>query len=70
MTSSKNDEIKIFYAGNGKKVAKFVTDSGVTGYVDCDIPLEVLEGLRRKLEVKIKRLDSQIGPSDDSEDIA
>lgn len=44
-----------FKCGNGVEVevAKFVTDSGVTGYLDTSIPPEALEGLRRKLAAKL-----------------
>ena len=48
-----NALMKIFTAQNGEKVAKFVTPSGVTGYVDTSIPMEALEGLKKKLAKKI-----------------
>lgn len=44
---------KIFKAANGAIVKKFVTPSGVTGYVDASIPVEALEGLKKKLEKRI-----------------
>lgn len=45
--------MKVFIAQNGQEVAKFVTATGITGYVDTSIPLEALEGLKKKLEAKI-----------------
>ena len=38
-----------FTAQNGREVAKVVTPSGVTGYVDTSIPLGALEGMRDAL---------------------
>lgn len=69
MKSFEDNATKVYVASNGKKVARFVTESGVTVYVDCDIPIEVFEGFRRKLKAKIKRLDREIGISGDSEHI-
>jgi len=34
-----------FIATNGREVAKIVTTSGVTGYIDTSIPREALEGM-------------------------
>lgn len=48
-----NAFMKKFIAQNGQEVAKFVTPSGVTGYVDTSIPMEALVGLRDKLATKI-----------------
>lgn len=45
--------MKTFIAQNGKEVAKLVTPSGVTVYVDTSIPLEAMEGLKQKLSKKI-----------------
>lgn len=46
--------MKIFTAQNGKEVAKFITESGVTCYVDTSVPTEALEGIKQKLSAKIK----------------
>lgn len=41
------------YSQNGKEVAKFVTPTGVNGYVDTSIPDEALQGLMEKLKSKL-----------------
>lgn len=48
-----------FKYANGREVIELVTDSGITGYVDANIPFEVMEGWHRQLSVNLRRAISR-----------
>lgn len=56
-------EYEIVSDKSGREFVRFVTPSGVTGFVASCIPLAALDALVRKLERKIARRACALNPS-------